>query len=154
MVRMLEQRAEAFDAKARAARDLIVALQRCYELEVHVDGDAPAERLALPVTRSGRVAKRLTASVTRNGRSTRRPSIAPGSLPDRIISVLTDAKAPMKIGDLVEQAKAPHWDVKRQLGTLLRDKRVTRLGWARGAMWATPATAKAGGKPGNKIGTR
>jgi hypothetical protein len=144
MLKVLEQRAESFEARARAARDLMASLQRCQDLEVHVDGEIalPEERLALPATRSGRPMKRLGSAVNRNARSTRRSPIAPGSLPDRIVNVLTEVGAPMKIGDLVEQVKAPHWDVKKQLGVLLRDKLVTRLGWARGALWATPQTAK------------
>lgn len=143
MLRMLEARADGFDAKARAARDLIAALKRCQELEARPDGPVPTP---LMPTDGRRFIPSGTNSTGRHKKAGqirgRRQPIAPGSLPDRIVAALTEAKGPVKFGDLVACVKAHAWDVRTAVDNLLFEKRIVKQGQSRATVYVTPSAAK------------
>jgi hypothetical protein len=134
----LEARAVEHERIAAVIRETAENLRRCVELGAfsvpgRLDGNTRTRGREFIPTR------KFIPVGTKTGTKVR---LAPGALGHRILEVLTEAKAPMKMGDLIEQVKARHWDVKRELSALRKAKRVVLVGSTHTAKWATPATAK------------
>lgn len=90
--------------------------------------------------RATRAAAETTKRQVRR-RATRRTPIAPGSLEDRIIEVLTEFAAPMKKRPLIEAVKARPDDVTAAIKALRKADRVVLTGASRGAAYAVPKFA-------------
>lgn len=96
-----------------------------------------SSRVGVPA-RVGRKPKRVTGA---NGHKPRRRPIAPGSLGNRIIEVLTEFQAPMKRADLVEKVKARLPDVIAEMKALRQVDRIVMVGERAGARYAVPKFA-------------
>ena len=83
-------------------------------------------------------AKAAKALRTANGQ---RRQLAPGSLADRIVQVLTEFAAPMRKGALIDAVKARPADVMADAKALRKDKRIVLVGATRAARYAVPKFA-------------
>jgi hypothetical protein len=72
----------------------------------------------------------------------RRKPLAPGSLGDRLVEIVTEAKAPVKRAHLDEHAGAKPYHVGLTLKDLVADQRLVTLGATSTRRYATPAMAK------------
>lgn len=63
---------------------------------------------------------------------------AKSALGDRIVSILEDAKCPMRMADICEQAKAPIWNVREAVVTLEAAASVVRVSGGVKTMYARP----------------
>jgi hypothetical protein len=92
------------------------------------------------------IKRRLAGGVRRvlrgaGHRGKRQAPIAPGSLKDRIIEVLTERKAPMRGDELRELVKARKPDVTAARKELLAEKRIVPVGGGRWIQYAVPEFA-------------
>lgn len=71
----------------------------------------------------------------------RRPPLVAGSLPGRIVEILTEFQAPLPMADLIDRAKARKPDTVAAVKQCITDRRVVKVGGGRWAKYATPQFA-------------
>ena len=68
------------------------------------------------------------AKASKTGKGRRRAPLAPGSLPARVIQILSEATGPLKSTEISVAAKADQADVVRELKALMEQRRLVRFG--------------------------
>lgn len=121
------------DAELHAYREFRVRLGQLNG----ATGAALPSRAGAPARGTLRAAKAAKAK----GTSGRRQPLAPGSLPDRIVSILTEHGAPMPLATLVDKAKARKPDVVAAKNELVEAKRIVSVGGGRWTQYAMPQFA-------------
>lgn len=80
------------------------------------------------------------AAKARRSTTSRKP--AGGSIGDRIIEILTEAKTAMSLIEIEPKAKCSLWHVRSVMADLVDEKRVVRLGEGRATRYALPQFPK------------
>jgi hypothetical protein len=138
-IQALEGDIRAFETKAGQLRDAVATLRTLYGLSTIVP-----DRATTRTPRAASSSRRVTTSrANAPSAGVRKSAIAPGSLPDRLLEILSKAKRPMKAKEIIGAGTGVDDALAMKTLRELRDTgRVVKMGATLSLRYALPEFAK------------